>query len=110
MTKFIINAGKYRWPITIQKRDVTTDSFGSPSETWVDVVKCRAGIYPVSGREFFTAEAIQGDVTHQIFLRYYPGVQRNMRVEFNERYFHITSVINFQEMNKEIQLMCKELV
>lgn len=110
MKKFIINAGKYRWPITIQKDDGTEDSYGESNENWVDVLTCRAGIFPISGKEFFKGEGLQGEVTHKILLRYYPSIERNMRVKFNNRYFQITSVINFQEMNRELQLMCKELL
>ncbi|WEG14002.1 phage head closure protein [Pullulanibacillus sp. KACC 23026] len=111
MTKFIINAGKYRHPITIQKPDEQQLSSGEPSGNWLDVISCRAGIYPISGSEFFNkADTVQGEVTHQILMRYYPGIQRNMRVEFGDRIFQITSVVNFQEMNKELQLMCKELL
>jgi SPP1 family predicted phage head-tail adaptor len=110
MTKFLINAGKYRHIIVIQKRNSTQNKYGESTEAWVDFIKVRAGIYPLSGREFFSADAVNSEVSHKVHLRYVPGITPDMRINFNGRFFRIISVINFQELNKELQLLCKELV
>jgi SPP1 family predicted phage head-tail adaptor len=110
MTRYRVNPGKYRQPITIQQRQFTQDSYGSTTEDWVDVYQTRAGIFPLSGSEFFKADEINANITHKIQLRYLSGVTPDMRILYNNRVFWITSVVNFQEHNVELQLYAKEIV
>jgi SPP1 family predicted phage head-tail adaptor len=110
MTKFLQNAGSYRHPITFQKQTTEKNEFGEKVSTWVDFAQSRAGIYPVSGKDYFAAEQIHSDVTTKVHVRYMPGITADMRVKFGERIFKIVAVLNFQENNKELQLMCKEML
>lgn len=110
MTRYRINPGKYRQPITIQQRQFTQDSYGGTTEDWVTVYETRAGIFPLSGSEFFKADQINAQVTHKIQFRYLNGVTPDMRILFNNRVFQITSVVNFQEHSIELQLYAKEIV
>lgn len=107
-----INPGEYRHIITIQKKTGAQNEYGEETEDWVDYITTRAGIYPVSGKEFFSADATRAEITHKVNMRYIPGkeITPDMRVKFQDRYFQILSVINFQEKNVEYQLMCKELI
>lgn len=111
MTKFRINAGKYRHIVTIQKLVGNEDSYGEVIEDWEDIIKTRAGIFPLSGREFFQAEALNSEVTHKVQIRYLDGITTEMRINFNGRFLYIISApINWQEKNLELQLLCKEIV
>lgn len=110
MTKFLINAGKYRNIITIQQQATTKDSYGAETQEWTDFLKCRALITPISGKDYFAADVIQSETSHRLSMRYYPGITADMRVNYNDRIFIIQAVINFQEFNKELQLYCKELI
>jgi SPP1 family predicted phage head-tail adaptor len=111
MTRYRINPGEFRHIITFQQQSGNQNSYGeSTNEDWVDVLKTRAGIYPISGREFFSAEMVNSEVTHKINMRYVPKISPDMQIKFGERIFRIISVINFQEKNIEIQLLCKELI
>jgi SPP1 family predicted phage head-tail adaptor len=109
MTMFRLNAGKYRHPITIQKLVQTENSYGETTDEWIDETRMRAGIYPLSGKEFFSAEAVNSEITHKVHIRYISGITSDMRIIFNERIFNIISApINWQEKNVELQLLCKE--
>jgi SPP1 family predicted phage head-tail adaptor len=110
MTKFLQNAGSYRHPITLQKQSQTKNDYGEKVPTWTDFAQSRAGIYPISGKDFIASAEVNSEVTTKINLRYIPGVTADMRVKFGERIFKIIAVMNFQERNKEIQLMCKEMI
>lgn len=112
MTRYRINPGEYRHKITIQQKTGIQNDYGEEIEDWVDLVTTRAGVYPISGKEFFAAETMNSEVTHKVNMRYIPNknITPDMRVKFGERVFHIISVINFQEKNVELQLMCKELI
>jgi SPP1 family predicted phage head-tail adaptor len=110
MTRYRINPGKYRQPITIQKRQFTQDSYGGTTEDWIDVYHIRAGIFPLSGSEFFKADQINAQITHRIQMRFLSGVTPDMRILYNNRVFQITSVIDFQERHIELQMYAKEIV
>lgn len=108
MTIFLQNAGKYRHPITIQKQSETKNEYGERVTVWTDFTLSRASMNPISGKQYLNSEAIKSEISHQIHLRYIPNLDPTMRVKFGDRYFQIITIINFQEMNKELQLMCKE--
>ena len=108
MKKHMINAGSYRHPITFQQRTTTKNEYGERLDTWTDFATSRAGIYATSGREYMNAMEVQSEMTHKINLRYIPNVTSSMRIKFGTRYFTIITIVNFQEMNRELQLLCKE--
>ena len=110
MSRYRINPGELRHRITIQKLNNSQNEYGEVSELWEDILNVRAGIYPISGKEFFAAETVNSEITHKVKIRYIEGITPNMRIKFNNRIFSIESVINFQERNIEIQLLCKELI
>jgi SPP1 family predicted phage head-tail adaptor len=113
MTKFQIKPGEFRHVITFQKKAMTQNSFGEvivSDDEWMDVKTVRAGIYPISGSEFFAAETYNSEVSHKVNLRYIPGITPDMRVQFKDRAFRIISIVNFQERNIMLQLLCKELI
>lgn len=104
------NAGQYRHPISIESQAPVKNGFGERVNTWVEFVKTRASISPVSGKELISSMAVESDVTHKVGIRFMPGITPAMRINFNGRIFMILSVINFQELGRELQLMCKEVV
>ena len=111
MSRYLINAGEFKHVVTIQDQTGSTNSYGEATdEDWTDFSKTRAGIYPISGREFFFCFQVNSEITHKVNMRYISGVKPNMRIKFNDRFFEIISVINFQEGNKLLQLLCKELI
>lgn len=105
-----MRAGELRHKVIIQKISDNVNSFNQPDEDdWVDVATARAAINPLSGREFFAAEQNNSEVTHKVKMRYIAGVLPNMRIKFGTRYFGIIAVLNVEERNRELQIMCKEL-
>lgn len=110
MSKYRINAGKYRHVIAIEKLDKNKNKYGEPTNKWIEFLQVRAAIYPISGREFFSAEKVNSEVTHKINIRYIKGLTPDMRIKFGDRLFSIISIINFQERNTELQILAKELL
>jgi SPP1 family predicted phage head-tail adaptor len=110
LTRFQINPGEFRHVIQFQEQSEEQNSYGENNDNWVDVMKTRAGIYPMSGKEFFAAETVSSEVSHKVNMRYLPGITPDMRILFGDRIFSIISVINFQEKNIELQLLCKEVI
>lgn len=110
MTRFQINPGEFRHIVIFQKKLGVQNSYGEISDEWTDFLKTRAGIYPVSGKEFFAAETVNSELTHKVHLRFLPGITPDMRIKFGNRFFTIISVINYQEKNIELQIICKEVI
>jgi SPP1 family predicted phage head-tail adaptor len=94
--------------ISVQEPIETQAADGSVVQAWSDYVVARASIEPLSGREYFSAQAEASSVSHRIRMRYVAGVTTKMRVVFDEREFEIESVINYEERNRELILMCEE--
>jgi SPP1 family predicted phage head-tail adaptor len=102
------NAGKLRHRITIQSPPDDV-AFGDKGN-WTDFCTVWADIRPISGKELFEAQTIGSELSHKINIRYRAGIDSTMRIKFGDRYFYIISVINFGELNRDIQLVCKEVI
>ena len=104
----MISAGKLRHFGVIEQRGVSLDSFGQPVDSWSAVASCYMAIIPLKGRELFAAQAVQSETTVRIELRYVAGVLQKMRVNALGKIYNILSVINIDERNRELHLLCGE--
>lgn len=103
-----MNIGKLRHRVTLQKQINTQNDYGAFVTTWQDIATIWAEIKPISGREYFEVSQVQSEVTTQIWIRYCDGIEPTMRVAHNGKQYEIVSVLNYQGLNKTLQLMCKE--
>lgn len=115
MTMYQVNPGKYKHIVTFQRVIENRNSYGEiirgDETNWEDYFQTRAGIFPLSGREFFTARMSESEITHKIQVRYNPEtpIDSTMRIKFGNRIFDIISPpINYQEKNVEYNILCKE--
>lgn len=102
--------GTLRHRITIQNKTTIKDTVGQEKETWVDLATVWASIEPLKGREYFAAHAVNAENTIKIRIRYYPGLKPTHRIKYGTRIFDIQSVINVDERNIEMILMCVEVL
>ena len=105
-----MRAGRLRQRVTIQQRAGTQDSYGQLDDDWDDVATVWGAVEPLRGREFLEARREGADVTTRIVIRHRPGVTPAMRVSYDSRVFDIQTVINTDERDRELVLMCRELV
>ncbi len=103
-----MRAGTLRHRVTLQRRGDTRDGIGTVTETWTNEATVWASIEPLQGREYFEAQRENADVTHKLRIRHRSGVTREMRVIFEDRVFDIEAVLNVEERDRELVLMCKE--
>lgn len=96
--------------IKLQQLGANKNEYGEVEEDWQDVATVWAEIRPVTGRSFFEAQQINSEISHQVIIRYRPGIKPSMRVLYGMRVFDVLYVMNFNESNESIQLMCKELL
>lgn len=109
--KRTIYAGRLRHKITIQAPNPSVDAGGGRADPWASPTKicdAQASIEPLRGYEQFRYMQLEDAVTHRIRMRYRSGILAKHRVVFGSRTFNIRSVINIQERNKVLELMCEE--
>jgi SPP1 family predicted phage head-tail adaptor len=107
-----MRAGKLRQEIVLQQLTSTTGdgAGGVASEIWTDFATVYADVEPLQGRELYQAQQINDELTHQITMRYYPGVASTMRVKYGTRILLIESIIDTEEGHRQLLLICKEQV
>lgn len=103
-----------RHRITLQAPEKTLRPGGHFDLTWRHVATVWAEVKPLENRmantEVLLDEQLQNRASHEIRLRYLPGVSAEMRVVFQERYFNIRRVINPGERNVSLVLLADEHV
>lgn len=97
-----------RHRLTLEQLQREDDDGGGFIESWVAVTELWADVRPVGGSESVEADRIAGRVTHEVSLRYRPGVQAAMRFRKGARLFHIVTVINSDERNRWLTCLCEE--
>lgn len=105
-----MKAGRLNKRITIQTATEAQNTYGEPIKTWAEYVTAWASVEPLNGREYWSAKELNAEITIRFRMRYYDGVTPKMRVVYDSRNFDIESIINTNESNVELLLMCKENV
>ena len=105
-----MRAGKLRHKVTIKSREASQDEYGEVTYTWSTAARAWANIEPLAGRELLHAQQVNAELTHRVTMRYMSGVDPTDRIAFGSRTLEVVSVINPDERNKELVLLCKEIV
>lgn len=70
-----MQAGKLRHRGDIQLKPATQDEYGEPSSNYQTVwPNVPFALEPLSGREFFAAQAINAEINAKITIRWRPGI------------------------------------
>lgn len=101
--------GSLKYRIVLQKKMITEDALKQQTEVWTDFAYVWARIEPLSGREYFAAQQINSEISVRVTIRYLPGITTGTRVVFGGRIFDVLSVVNPEERNISLILMCKEV-
>ncbi len=99
---------------------ISRNANGSEARTgseWQPLCNAGAKIDTQGGREFFNAKQLNTELTHEITIRWQPGIVTKMRVRFDDpvegvtRYFDIRAIVNPNNQTRWILLLhCRELV
>ena len=100
--------GPLRHRVTIQQLSKSQNGMGEEEPGWTNFATRWASIEPISGREYFAAQQINAEVTHRVRMRYLPGMESTMRLLYGGRIFNITALINADERNQTLEILCTE--
>jgi SPP1 family predicted phage head-tail adaptor len=94
--------------ITWQQETKVPDGMSGFTVTWVDVCTVWCSIWPISANEIIRANAPAMIATHRVRMHYRSVFKPYWRGKFGNRYFSIVSIINPNERNEMLELLCKE--
>jgi SPP1 family predicted phage head-tail adaptor len=101
--------GRLNKKVELQSYTEAKDSVGGTIRTWSTYATVWAAIKPFRGRERLLAQQVQAIDQSRIIIRYDSRVSADDRVLFGTRIYEITAVIDADESNVWLELMCKEL-
>lgn len=106
-----MRAGDLRHRIDLEAIVSVPDGMGGSTDSWVaQATNLPAAIWPVSVKEQVRAGAETMVGTHNVRIRYYPGVSAAWRARYGTRYFSIVSVVDKEERHVQMDLLCKEVL
>ena len=106
-----MRAGTLRRRLVIQSvTEAASDAYGEPGETVATYATRWGSVEPLSGVELYRMHEVHPEVTHQVRIRYLAGITPKMRVLFGTRSFEVRGVTNPSETNRELILLCTELL
>ena len=107
-----MRAGRMRHRVAIQSPSTAVDSFGEQTDSWSTDATVWASIEPLSGREAQVAKQTNPRLSHRVLMRHRTGVTPRQRLVFgtggDARTYEIAQVINPDERNISLRIMCVE--
>jgi SPP1 family predicted phage head-tail adaptor len=92
----------------LQARTDTVDAYGASVPGWTTQATVYGGIEPLSGREYFAARTANAETRVRVVIRYYAGLDASWRVVSGGKTYTIENVINENERDRMLTLMCLE--
>lgn len=114
-TDIRLQVGKLRHRLQIVNPGTTVDEAGGVSLASTSPMATVWGrIESITGRDVLAAAQFDSDITHKITIRYRDGVLAKQQIYFQgpgsrPRAFQILYVLNPDERNKLLYLMCSEI-
>jgi SPP1 family predicted phage head-tail adaptor len=99
--------GALRHRLVLQHAVRTADGGGGGAESWATVAELWAAVRPISGDERVAADALAGQLTHEVCVRHRAGVAPAMRFLFGSRILDIRGVIDADGRGR-LKCLCRE--
>ena len=97
-----------RHQILIREKQLVDDGYGGQTETLVTIHTTWAAIWPVNAKETRENMRTESNVTHNIRIRYRTNIKHAMIIVFGNRSFEIRGIVNFEERNIWLDMVCNE--
>lgn len=99
---------RLRKSIVVQQRKSSTNIYNENIGEWVDFATLRAGVEPLSGKEMLKNGVNLAEQVTRIVIRYRADITTQMRILYNDKIYSITAIINPNERNIMLELMCTQ--
>ncbi|AWZ48453.1 head-tail adaptor protein [Clostridiaceae bacterium 14S0207] len=104
-----MDPGKLDKRIKFICKEPKKDSEGYPIPGDNVFKECWASVRGLRGREFYSAAAIQSETDKVFNCRYFKGLKANMKIEYNNNFYEITSINDLNEKHIEYEIHAKEV-
>lgn len=104
-----MRSGLLRKRITIQSASSARDNFGAVENTWSDVGSRWASVEPLSAGEFEVSGQTVNRKEIKFVMRYTTSITAQMRLVFDNENYNIESIININQRNRELELLCTRI-
>jgi SPP1 family predicted phage head-tail adaptor len=95
--------------VGIQSEAKTADGQGGWTSAWSTDAEVWAYVRPLKGYERMQAMHLKSPTTHKVTIRYRDGVTAAQRLLYGSRVLHINGVVNPDEANRFLELLCVEV-
>ncbi|MEG2429513.1 MAG: phage head closure protein [Oscillospiraceae bacterium] len=98
----------YKFPIEIQAKIINEDEIGNQLESWITILKCRAEINCIGGKEYYLAcqQNSQNDMKFKI--RYCKALKKLnsqlSRIIYNNEIYDIKHIDDFEERHETLKI------
>ncbi|MFD1675410.1 phage head closure protein [Alicyclobacillus fodiniaquatilis] len=102
--------GDLRRRVTLQSQQQTRDEDGMVNIAWVDVATVWASIVSVSGKEYFSAAAVNAETDKKVTIRYRSDVDSSWRVMVDGQVNEVIDPLDEDGTRRFLTLMCKAVM
>lgn len=109
---YTIDPGEFKHSIEIQELQAVKVN-NIASEKWITILKAKAKIANISGKEVQTSNSIYSEYSKRLIMRYPRGViidcedSKRYRVLYKDREYDITYLSDIQDLNKYIEIVVR---
>ena len=106
-----IKNGEFKHPIVIQRLDPDADKVDEDNipieEVWNDLIKTRAQILNISGKETIIANAETSTTSKRFYIRYSRNIRLTTddRIVYDGQIYNITYVSDIEEQHKYYEIV-----
>ncbi len=105
-----MRAGWLRHRVEFQRVTRTVGSLGEPVETWATFATVWASVEPQRAREYVAAASEQAAGQWIVKIRWRGDINRQQRALWNGHTLEIESVASPYERNRDLELVCREIL
>lgn len=103
-----IRIGDLRQRVGIERAVRVMDDGGGADEEWEMLAEVWASVTPLTGSERVEADAINANVSHEIWMRHRSDVSPDMRLRLGPRLFDVRAVMDVEERRRFLRCLCEE--
>ncbi len=96
----------YRHQIVVQTPSPVSNSYGGPQVTWATLHTVWGKIEPIDGGEELEAGSVVQKNKYLVRMWYRSDITTELRLTNTGRTFQIESVVNVDERNQKLELIC----
>ena len=103
-----MRAGRLRHRLTIKNPEASRSASGQSTLSYEHAETVWGGVEPLSVKERVAGEQRGAMATHRIVLRYTALLTHRSQILFGDREFEVAEILNRDERNRELNVLCTE--